>query len=523
MYKIIQNTNDYYSAIKALDAAYIKPVNFIYNRHQLLTLRQQPAQTIDAFILQLEVLAKSCNFQAVTAEENKCQYIRDAFISVITSSSIHQCLLKKSSLTLQETYSMTRSLEQVVKHSECYENNNNMMATTISHPEAVHVATIRKNIQQSSACFFCVNPCHLRLLCLLRNAKCKKCKKQKGHWAMVCRAPVTAATLYEPDASLPCLAGFGTKTKDISLTKCKINGYIVNAMVDSGSVRTFVSKNIAKELNLFIIPKQKTTALADPTQHAKIIGETIVDISLENKTHSGVIEEVIKDLLTDIIIGKDILKKYNKVTLKFNGPGAELVIGAVNKNNPFPSLNIPPLPLFLHLSPKTTPIATKSCRYTIADTKFIKEETARMLKEGIIEPSVSPWQAQVLVTSNENHKKRMVVDYSSMINRFTKLDAYPMSNIAKIIEDIVKYNVFSTLDLQSAYNQIPISLEDHKYTAFEVCGKLCQFTHLPFGITNGVSAFQRSINNIVDKEKLSDTFVFMDNVTICVKTQKEHD
>ena len=153
-------------------------------------------------------------------------------------------------------------------------------------------------------------------------------------------------------------------------------------MVDSGSEGIFVRKNIAKELNLFIIPKQKTIALADPTQHAKIIGKTTVDISLENKTHSGVIVELIKDLLTDIIIGKDILKKYNKVTLKFNGLGAELVIGAVNKNNPFPSLNIPPPPLFSHLSPKTTPIATKSRRYTIAHTKFIKEETARMLKEG---------------------------------------------------------------------------------------------------------------------------------------------
>ena len=51
-----------------------------------------------------------------------------------------------------------------------------------------------------------------------------------------------------------------------------------------------------------------------------------------------------------------------------------------------------------------------------------------MLKEGIIEPSVSPWRAQVLVTSSENHKRRMVIDYSDAINKFTELDAYPMPN-----------------------------------------------------------------------------------------------
>ena len=59
---------------------------------------------------------------------------------------------------------------------------------------------------------------------------------------------------------------------------------------------------------------------------------------------------------------------------------------------------------------------------------------------------------------NENHKKIMVVDCSGTINRFIELDAYPMPNIAKIVEDIAKYNVFSTLNLQSAYHQIPMSL-----------------------------------------------------------------
>ena len=225
VYDIISDTNDYYSAIKALDTANIKSVNFIYNRHQLLTLRQQPVQTINAFILQLEVLAKSCNFQAVTAEKNKSQYIWDAFISSITSSSICQHLLEKSSLSLQETYAMARPLEQVVKHSECYKNSNNTMAATINHPEAVLVVPIQKNIQQSNACFFCGNPHHSQLLFFFK-------KKDIGQ--RYAELQFTAATLCKPDASLPCHAGFGTKTKNITLMKCKIDGYIINAMVNSG-------------------------------------------------------------------------------------------------------------------------------------------------------------------------------------------------------------------------------------------------------------------------------------------------
>lgn len=92
---------------------------------------------------------------------------------------------------------------------------------------------------------------------------------------------------------------------------------------------------MAKNLNLFVITKQKTIALADPKQYAKIVGEAIVDITLNNRTHSAIILEVIKNLFIDIIIGKDILKKNNKVTLIFDEPGDELVNKAVANNNPF--------------------------------------------------------------------------------------------------------------------------------------------------------------------------------------------
>ena len=116
----------------------------------------------------------------------------------------------------------------------------------------------------------------------------------------------------------------------------------------------------------------------------------------------------------------------------------------------------------------------------------------------------------------------MVIDYSETINRFTELDAYPMPNIVKMINDISKYKYFTTLDLKSAYHQVPIKEEDRKYTAFEIDGKLYQFNRLPFGITNGVSAFQRSVDNIIEIENLDDTFTYVDNLTVCGRTVEEH-
>ena len=44
-------------------------------------------------------------------------------------------------------------------------------------------------------------------------------------------------------------------------------------------------------------------------------------------------------------------------------------------------------------------------KYSEEDKAFIKEETDRLLREGIIEHSNSPWRAQVVVTKNYRQKK----------------------------------------------------------------------------------------------------------------------
>ena len=112
----------------------------------------------------------------------------------------------------------------------------------------------------------------------------------------------------------------------------------------------------------------------------------------------------------------------------------------------------------------------------------------------------------------------MCVDYSQTINIYTELDAYPLPRIHDTINELSKYKVFSTLDLQ-----IKLTSSDCKYTAFEANGKLFDFTRIPFGVKNGVAEFQRKMCEFIKKENLMGAFSYLDNITVAGHDQAEHD
>ena len=139
-------------------------------------------------------------------------------------------------------------------------------------------------------------------------------------------------------------------------------------------------------------------------------------------------------------------------------------------------MKIKPISIFGHLKGDTNPIKAKSRRYSAIDRKFIDSEVKRLLELGIIEPSKSPWRSQLVITSGEHHRKRMTVDYSETINKFSLLDAYPLPRIEEQINEISKNSIYSTIDLKEAYYQVPILKEERIYTAFEANNGLYQFT-----------------------------------------------
>ena len=203
VFDIISEAESFEDAINALDRSFIKPSNIVYNRHTLITCKQQPSQSIDTYTQENERIAKTCNFEAVSAEQKKQQYIRDAFINGIISPSIRQRLLESSTLTLTEAYNQARSLEQAQKQSASYENHlvAALHSNNIDENSIAATTSCRNHNKSDEVCYFCGNLRHPHVSCPARNSDCGKCKK-KGHWAKVCKSTLAAISNTENNPSL---------------------------------------------------------------------------------------------------------------------------------------------------------------------------------------------------------------------------------------------------------------------------------------------------------------------------------
>jgi len=167
------------------------------------------------------------------------------------------------------------------------------------------------------------------------------------------------------------------------------------------------------------------------------------------------------------------------------------------------------------------PVKQPPRRIPIALAGEEKKAIDQMLKQGIIKESCSPWASPVVLVKKKNGKIRTCVDYRKL-NSVTVKDAYPLPTTQECLDTIAGAKYFTSLDMTSGYNQIPVSKKDIPKTAFVTRHGLYEFNVMSFGLTNAPATFQRVMELALRGLQWSTCLVYLDDVLIFGSTFDEH-
>lgn len=180
----------------------------------------------------------------------------------------------------------------------------------------------------------------------------------------------------------------------------------------------------------------------------------------------------------------------------------------------------------IDLKPGTLPINTRQYRIPELQKNEIQKQLDELEKRGIIEKSNSPWNSPLLlVPKKENQygekQYRLVIDYRKL-NTVTQPLSYPIPLIDEIIDQMQGAQIFTTLDLQGAFHQIPMHPDSKEYTAFSTSWDKYHFNSMPFGLVGSPYTWLRAIHTVLKGIIGFGVYVYMDDIIIYSKTLREH-
>ena len=161
-----------------------------------------------------------------------------------------------------------------------------------------------------------------------------------------------------------------------------------------------------------------------------------------------------------------------------------------------------------------TPHKSEACR----------KEIETLLEYDMIEPSKSPWACGVVMAKKKGDQLRFCCDFRSL-NSVTVKDAYPIPRIDESLSKLGDAKFFTTLDLGSAFWQVPLRKQDRDKTGFACELGLFQWKRMPFGLCNATVTFQRLMAHAligVTKKYGNLVMCYVDDVVIATPTLEDH-
>ena len=148
----------------------------------------------------------------------------------------------------------------------------------------------------------------------------------------------------------------------------------------------------------------------------------------------------------------------------------------------------------------------------------VEEQVSEMLEKEVVSTTDSP----IVLVRKKDGTWRFCIDFRKL-NEVTIKDAFPLPQIADLVDSLSGHKYFSTLDLASGYWQVPMEESSQEKTAFVIPGGgHFEFLRMPFGLTNAVPTFQRLMSVVLEGLLPLRCLVYLDDVLVIGRSFEQH-
>ncbi|WVZ97494.1 hypothetical protein U9M48_043023 [Paspalum notatum var. saurae] len=329
-----------------------------------------------------------------------------------------------------------------------------------------------------------------------------------------------------------------------------VNGHSAVVLFYSRATHTFISQSYASRhgiKNSYIKERYNISAPGNPINTNSIVKKLHLSIGGEEFTINPV---VLPHQGIDIILGMNWMTENDAVLdigsrtvqLKSSVSGRVLKVHMPDQKNIDPTVNateikeikkilvvcdfpdvfpeeLPGLPpdrdveFKIDLVPRTAPVSRRPYRMAPDELKELKTQLQKQLDKGFIRPSSSPWGCPALFVEKKDQGGKRLCSRSRINTRYHTI----------LFDQLAGARVFSKIDLRSGYYQIKIREEDIPKTAFSTRYGLYEYLVMSFGLTNAPAFFMYMMNSVFMNELDKFVVVFLDNILIYSKDEKEHE
>jgi len=540
-----------YEKVLAAFRNYFAPqTNVIFERAQFHRRLQHEGEPAELFVRAVRNMADSCNFV------DKSDQIRDRLVVGIRNLTLSKEMQRMSEKDLSEGEAI-----RLIRQSEAVDLQMKLLqqarATPTSTTESQEASAdfVRaqgrpkfsktRDKRQSESCSNCGFDVHVSGGCPAANLKCNGCGKM-GHFVRKCRAkqdrPKQRAPHRVDCSESSCSQEHSTDSLMDSVYLSEVvdtpkgwfsdvcmDGVKVRFKLDTGAEVSVVPEGIAPSPL-----KRACKRLVGPgNTPLTVVGSFDSLLSTDACMHVETLY-VVKGQ-QHALLSRDACVKLRLLSLKVDAmytgvshirPNAHIE----SFTEEFPTLfsglgKIIGSDYHIRLDSTVSPFSVYVPRRVPYPLKpKVKSTLEQMVSQGVIFPVDRPtdWCAPIVVVPKDPdcNKVRICVDYTEL-NKGVLREVYPVSEVEDTLANIGGGTVFSKLDANSGFFQIPLTEESKLLTTFLTDEGRFAFHRLPFGLSSCPEVFTKVLSRIL--AGLEGVVCHMDDMCVFGGTQVEHD